>query len=253
MVKMGPKVGLVIKETVGRKGSLEIMACQAFLDSEGSRDFRELLGEEERRGTLGCQDPPGLLEGKDQRVKGAPRGALGNKDSRDQKGIRESLETRDFLENLEITETQDPKASGVHLVRKEKRVEGECQEKLDLEDSQDQLDPRGGRAGKVPQAAPVTLAPLDSRGSGASLERMGGLGGRDPLDPRETRESRAPVAHMGGEAGQGGRANQEALDQWVPGAMWALLGRLATWASKVLRENLDHLENKDSGAPWDQL
>ena len=73
------------------------------------------------------------------------------------------------------------------------------------------------------------------------------------MDPRGTRESRAPVAHMGGEAGQGGRANKEALDQWVPGAMWALLGRLATWDSKVLRENLDHLENKDSGAPWDQL
>ena len=245
MAKMGPKVGLVIRETVGRKGSLEIMACQASLDSEGSRDLPELLAEEERRGTLDCLAPPALLGEKVQRVKGAPRGALGNKDSGGQKGIRENLETRDFLENLEIMETQDPKASGDHLVRKEKRVEGECQEKLDLEDSQDLLDPRGGRAGKVPQAARVTLAPLDSRGSGASLARMGGLGGRGPLDPRGTRESRGPVAHMGGEAGQGDQANQEALDPSVPGAMWALLDRLVTWASRVLRENPDHLENKD--------
>ena len=74
MVKMGQKVGLVIKETVGRKESLEIMACQASLDSEGSRDFPELLGEEERRGTLDCQAPPGPSGVR--KFRGAPAGRL---------------------------------------------------------------------------------------------------------------------------------------------------------------------------------
>ncbi len=65
--------------------------------------------------------------------------------------------------------------------------------------------------------------------------------------------SPGPVAHTGGEAGRGGQASQGAPDLWGPEAMWDPLARLETWASWVLKESRDHLENKDSGAPWDQL
>ena len=44
------------------------------------------------------------------------------------------------------------------MARKEKRVEEECPEKLDLEDSRDQLDPRDGREDREPL---VTLAVRD--------------------------------------------------------------------------------------------
>ena len=186
-------------------------------------------------------------------MRGAPRGKRGNKDSGAQRVIRENQGTRDFLGNLEIMERQDLKVSGVHLVRKEKRVEADCPGKLDLEDFQGQLDPRGGRAGKAPLAALATLDPPGSRGSRGSLARTGGQGGRDPWARLATRGSRGPVAHTGGGAGQGGQASQAALDPWVPGAMWAPLGRLETWASWGLRESRDHRENKDSGEPRDQL
>ena len=186
-------------------------------------------------------------------MRGAPRGKRENKDSAGQRVIRENQETRDFLANLEIMERQDLKASGVHLVRKEKREEGDCQEKLDLEDFRDPPDPRGGRGGRAPLAALATLDPPGSRGSGGSLVRTGGQGGRGPSAPLETRVSPGPVAHTGGEAGRGGQASQGAPDLWVPEAMWDPLDRLETWASWVLKENLDHRENKDSGAQWDQL
>ena len=60
-------------------------------------------------------------------------------------------------------------------------------------------------------------------------------------------------ALTGGGAGRGGQANLEAVDPLVPEAMWAPQDHLETWASRALRESLDHLENKDSGELWDQL
>ena len=253
MAKMEPKASLGIRATLVRKGNLEITAYQGSQDSEGSRDFPGLLGKEERRGTPGCQAPPGPSGGRGQRERGAPRGQRANKASGGQRGIRENQEIRDFRENLEIMERQDLKASGVLLARKEKRVEEECLEKSDLEDSQDQPDPRVGRGGKAPQAAPATLDLSGSRGSRGSLAMTGGQGGRDPLARPVTRGSQGPAALTGGGAGRGGQANLGAVDPLVPEAMWALRDRPETWASRALRESLDHLENKDSGEPWDQL
>ena len=51
MVKMGPKASPGIRETLARKGNLEIMACLVFPDSEESRDFPDVWGQGERRGT----------------------------------------------------------------------------------------------------------------------------------------------------------------------------------------------------------
>ena len=159
--------------------------------------------------------------------------------------IRGNQETRDFLANLEIMETLDLKVSGVHLVKKERRGGGACQEKLDHEDFLGQLGQKDGRAGKEPLAAPATLAPPVSRGRGGSLARTGGRGGRGPLDPRGIRGSPGPAAHTGGGAGQGGQANPAALAPSGPGAMWAPLDLRVTWASRALRGNLGHKENKD--------
>ena len=253
MAKMEPRASLGKRETPVRRGNLEITACQGSQDSEGSRDFPGLLGKEERRGTQGYLAPPGPSGERDQRERGAPRVQRVNKGSGGQRGIRENQETRDFRENQEIMERQDLKASGVLLARKEKRVEEECPVKLDLEDSQDQLDPRDGRGGKVPQAAPATPDLPGSRGSEGSPATTGGQGGRGPSARPETRGSQGPAALTGGGAGPGGQANREAVDPLVPEAMWAPQDRLATWASRALRESLDHLENKDSGEPWDQL
>ena len=59
MVKMGPKASPGIRETLARKGNLEIMAYLVSPDSEGSRDSLDVWGRGERRGTQDIRAPRG--------------------------------------------------------------------------------------------------------------------------------------------------------------------------------------------------